>query len=93
MTATLNLYRDMNYIPFMSIALEISVSNAFINPDGMYVYIYDLQNYYINSILPNFMIRKKFDYNNIMFELTDIDGALGVEVSGIGFKSAIIGVL
>jgi len=91
-TANLKLYKDQNYLAFDTATLPFTTTHgeAYINPDGVSLYIYDMD-YYINSFGASTLVNKKFNYQNIMFEVTDIEGSSGAEFYGMDFVSALIG--
>jgi hypothetical protein len=91
-TANLKLYKDQTYLPFSTSSLPFvtTTGDLYINPDGNNYYIYDLTGF-INTLGTAMVTKKKFNYRNIMFELTDIEGVQGAEFYGMEFYSAVIG--
>ena len=89
MTATLTLYKDGDYnTSFYSTDLEVPNGDALIF-DGRDVLIYDCDGE-IGAIQID-VIKKKFNYEEVMFSLTDIEGALGAEFYGLDMTGAIVG--
>lgn len=91
-TANLKLYKDQTYLAFSSEALPFvtTTGDLYINPDGNNYFIYDMTGY-INTLGQSTIVTKKFDYRNIMFEVTDIEGVQGAEFYGLDLVSAVIG--
>jgi hypothetical protein len=95
MTATFNVYTDGNYdVPYYTKAISLNGGAQWINPDGMDLYIYDMSGMWIGTepiSERDDKIDKKFNYRELMFELTDIDGPQGAEFYGVDFFGAIVG--
>jgi hypothetical protein len=94
MSATVNLYKDQNYLSFDSLSLPftLGLGDLYINPDGENYYIYDLGGTnYINTAVPSNVVRRKFNYRNVMVEVTDIEGIGGAEFYSIDLPGAVIG--
>lgn len=90
MTATLNIYTDNEYVtPIYTTALSIPGGDAFIFDDGQDVLIYDMEGEIGAGRVED--IHKKFNYHEVMFEVTNITGALGAEFFGIDFAGPILG--
>lgn len=91
-SANLDLYRDETYLEFDTSTLPFTTTTGdlYINPDGNNYYIYDLTGY-INTMGSSTIVKKKFNYRNLMFGVTDIEGTQGAEFYGVDFVSAIIG--
>lgn len=91
-TCTFNLYKNKQYIPFHTETLTFAKNfgNMYITPDGGHYYIYDMTGY-ISPPADYLSLSRKFNYETIMAELTDITGTGGVEIRGIEFTGAIIG--
>lgn len=91
-TANLKLYKDETYLEFDSTALPFTTTTGdlLINPDGNNYYIYDMTGY-INTLGSSTIVKKKFNYRNVMFEVCDIEGTQGAEFYGVDFVSAVIG--
>jgi len=94
-SCTLNLYTNNNYnTPILTETLTTESNTSFIFEDGQDVYIYDMnteigaEDYTSER---GVSIDRKFNYKEVMYELTDIDGALGFDFYGIDFHGAIIG--
>jgi len=89
-SANLKLYKNGSNTPFYT--EEIGTVDTW---DEVFAYtgieVYDLIGRPIGQLSVIGTIKKKFNYQKIMAEITDIVGDLGVEVSGIDFKTAIIG--
>lgn len=94
MTATFNVYTDGDYDnPLYTKAISLTGGTRFINPDGKDIYIYDMTFPigYEPIAERDDKIDKKFNYRELMFELTDIHGAQGAEFYGVEFAGAILG--
>lgn len=95
MTATLNIYTDGDYSNVKhTSSLTITGGDVFIY-DMQTAPIYDYQTSPIgmeNVAERSDFIKKKFNYREVMFELTAIDGAFGADFYGIDFVGAIIGI-
>jgi len=90
MTATLNLYKNSDYNTiFSEDDLTYPAGDVYIYEDGQDVLIYDCSGVIGATI--EAPLKKKFNYDEIMFSLTDIEGAVGAEFYGIDFSGAIIG--
>lgn len=90
-TATLNIYKNRGYAAAIdSISLDLTNGNAWVNPDGLDIYVYDLQGVYISAATQWHQWRK-FNYDDVMIEITDPASPLGIEIYGIDLASAIIG--
>lgn len=90
MTATLNLYKDGDYdtaFDTMTVTVPLGSTTIAEYADTL---IYDADDVPIGAERID-TIRRKFNYHDVMFELTSITGALGAEMYGIDFTSAIIG--
>ncbi len=93
MTATLNIYTNGNY--------ATPVYTKSISTTGEGVLIYDLQDIDIFDMSDPIneeivagtepSIDKKFNYNDVMFEITNIEGARGAEFYGVDFSGAVLG--
>ena len=90
MTATLELYKDGDYTSFYSTSITLPSGDLYIYDDGQDAFIYDCDGE-IGETGSVEVIKKKFNYDEIMFGLTDIEGAVGGEFYGIDFISAVIG--
>ncbi len=91
MTATLNVLRNKNSGSYFSTSFSIYGGDGLIYDHGKDVYIADLTDVYIYSETSDFKLKKRFNYEEVQFELTDIEGVLGAEIYGVDFISAIIG--
>jgi len=91
MTATLKIFRNRNNTEYSSDSLSIYGGDGLIYDHGKDVYIADLAGVYIFSETSDFRLKKKFNYDEVQFELTDITGVLGAEIYGVDFISAVIG--
>lgn len=94
MTATFNVFTDGDYDnPLYTKAISLTGGTRFINPDGKDIYIYDMTFPigYEPIAERDDKIDKKFNYRELMFELTDIHGAQGAEFYGVEFSGAILG--
>lgn len=91
-TANLKLFKDRHYTEFDTIALEAPIGDAEIYSDGQDVEIYDLQNLGISPVgQTDFSFKNRFNYRDIMWEISDINSLHGAEVSGVDFTGAILG--
>ena len=95
MTATLNIYTDNDYVtPIYTKAISLTGSRLSIFYDGSSYRIYDMSTMLIGGETigdQDTRIRSKFNYRELMFELTSIAGGSGAEFYGIEFVSAVIG--
>ncbi len=91
MTATLKIFRNRNNTEYLSNSVSIYGGDGLIYDHGKDVYIADLTGVYILSETSDFKIKKRFNYDEVQFELTDIAGVLGAEIYGVDFISATIG--
>lgn len=90
-SATMNIYTDRSYTAAAhTISLDLTNGTAYVNPDGLDVYVYDLQNVYIAAATQWHQWRK-FNYDDVMVEITNPSSPLGLEIYGIDLSSAIIG--
>jgi hypothetical protein len=90
MTATLNIYTDNDYeTPIYTTSLTVPSGDALIFDDGQDVLIYDLDGEIGSGRVTD--IHKKFNYREVMFEITNISGALGGEFFGLDFFGPILG--
>lgn len=91
-TGNLKLYKDQNTGTFATatIALSIDTGDLIYNDNDTADLIYGASDY-INELGALTTIDKKFNYRNLMFEITDLEGTSGVEFHGIDFSGAIIG--
>jgi len=94
-SCTLNLYTNNNYnTPILTETLTTESNTSFIFEDGQEVLIYDMttligaEDYTSER---GVSLDRKFNYKEVMFELTDIDGAIGFDFYGIDFSGSIIG--
>jgi hypothetical protein len=92
-SATLKIYTDGSYSAILTetVSLTDSTGDLYINPDGGNVYIFDMDYYITNLTDTAAILKRKFNYRNIMFELSNISGDGGAEIHGVDFISAIIG--
>ena len=92
-TATLNLYTDGDYTNIKhTIALSLASSGEFIWDDRTSFIWGDTGKIFeVGVSAQSEVVKKKFNYKQLMFELTDIDGKLGVEFYGVDFAGAVIG--
>ncbi len=87
-TATLKLYKDRSYADFESTSINL--------PSGD-ILAYDLQEvkaYDMTAPVASGRIdytKDRFNYHDLMFELSDIEGALGFEIFGMDTINAVIG--
>ena len=91
MTATLKIYRNRKNTEYSSDTLSIYGGDGLIYDYGKDVYIADLAGVYIYSETSDFKLAKRFNYDEVQFELSEIAGVLGAEIYGVDFISAIIG--
>lgn len=90
MSATLSLHKNDDYsTSFYTASIAQGVGDSYINPDLKSVYIYDMSE--IIGAVSTDVIKKKFNYRNVMFNITDISGPLGAEIYGLDFAGAVIG--
>jgi len=93
-SCTLNIYTNQDYDNVVYTKdITTTSGHAFIFDDGQDIYIYDM-NMYISAAPTSERsekISKKFNYQEVMFELTNIYGALGFEFYGIDFNGAMLG--
>jgi len=87
---TLGLYKDQSYSSFEDITIDINTV------DNVFIYdaredIYDSRAAIGIASESDILLKKKFNYREIMFSLYDLYGAGGVEVQGLSFISAVIG--
>jgi hypothetical protein len=92
-SATLNIYTDGNYTNILnSTNLSISGGDQFIWDDQT-SYIYGDTGFIGEETIAerSYVVPKKFNYREVMWELTNIEGALGAEFYGLEFTGAIVG--
>jgi hypothetical protein len=92
MTATLNLYKDGEYYtPFYTTTITLGSGTQQIYGDTTEIYgdtgLIASDKYSSTSQ----SISKKFNYSEIMVEITNISGSSGAEFSGFDFTGAILG--
>jgi len=92
MTATVNIYKDGSYFtPIYTGTIALGTSDIFIYGDDEPIYgdtgLIAEDRYSEN----NQSIPCKFNYSEVMVEVTDIDGSNGAEFAGIDFTGAILG--
>ncbi|HHT9145871.1 MAG TPA: hypothetical protein ACFYD4_09365 [Candidatus Wunengus sp. YC61] len=92
-TATLNLYTDGDYTNIQyTTALTLAGGSQLIWDDRTSFIWGDSEFIYEDVVSEQSQeIDKKFDYKQLMFEITDIDGSLGVEFYGIDFFGSMLG--
>lgn len=92
MSATVNIYTDGDYYtPKLIETIDIGTDEVFIYDITTEIYDWsDLIAAERNSE-NNTSIARKFNYSEIMVEVTNIEGANGAEFGGIDFTGAIIG--
>lgn len=95
MTGTLNIYADNDYTtPKFTQAIDLTSGRLSIFYDGPNYRIYDMSTMRIGGDMigeQDTRIRAKFNYRELMFELTSIAGSTGAEFYGIDFVSALQG--
>jgi len=93
MSATLNIYADGVYgAPIYTTTISVAGEGTFIWEDQV-TEIFDDTDYIGIEVVADSApsIDKKFNYHDVMFEITDIEGARGAEFYGVDFAGALLG--
>ena len=95
MTGTLNVYTDNDYTSAaFTQAIDLTSGRLSIYYDGPNYRIFDMSTMRIGADAigdQDTRIRAKFNYRELMFELTSIAGGSGAEFYGMEFVSALLG--
>jgi hypothetical protein len=87
--ATLNIYTNNDFDTVIyTTTIPVPMGNI-LAYDMSGVYAYDLTTPVFEGRLET--IHKKFNYHELMFELTNINGSLGAQFNGFDFSGAVIG--
>lgn len=88
-TATFRLYKDNDYDTVLyTTSLTVPLGNI-LAYDMSGVYAYDMTAPVFGGRIET--IHKKFNYHELMWEITNITGSLGVQINGCDFAAAVIG--
>lgn len=93
-SCTLNIYTNGDYInPILTESITTGSGLAFIYEDGQNVLIYEMDGVIGGEIIAERgkSLNRKFNYEEVMFEIIDIEGSIGFDFYGIDFTGAIIG--
>jgi hypothetical protein len=91
MTATLNIYTNADYdTAIYTATLTAPWGDAIPLNDWQDVLAYDMDEVPAGATRVT-VLDKKFNYNEVMFEITNIGGAAGSEIYGIDFSGAVVG--
>ena len=85
---TLELLRNNNYIPFLTISIDAGSTWDKIYSTGTKIFVTTGK---IGQIVDDLEFKRKFNYKTIMAKFSNIAGNFGTEIRGIKFKSALIG--
>ena len=88
-TATLKLFRDGEQHPFMELA--VSTTPQYPEVYRSDIDVYDLNRSEIFTYVIEDVIKKKFNYKKIMYELSEISVSNKIDIKGVDFTSAVIG--
>jgi hypothetical protein len=92
-TATLSLYKNLDYTAFYTTTLDNDDLYSCFVTDMGYLYLSDMTDYLIQETPDTdyTLATNRFNFQTLMWGLSDIYGANGVEIKGLTFRTAIIG--
>jgi len=91
LTANLKLFRNGQYQAFLVHPISATPSYPKVNNGGIGIYVYDMKNMPIGTYVTEYVVKKKFNYKKLMYELRDISVSTQTDIKGIDFTSAVIG--